>query len=213
MIISYNGLESFRIQYSGTTLAVNPVSKESKEKQSKFGSDIALSTLNHPDMNGFQNVTHGDKEPFEITGPGAYELRDIFIEGYPSVSQYGGLSAQAGKEGINTIYTILLEDMKLCFLGALSESKLTDKTQEALGDIDVLFVPVGNEEVLSAQDASKLAASLEPRIIIPMHYDDVSLKTFLKESGAENVKPEAKLTLKKKDLIGKEADIIVLKES
>ena len=55
---------------------------------------------------------------------------------------------------------------------------------------------------------------LEPRLISPMHYGDVgektALKTFLKEGGEENMKAEEKLTLKKKDLEGKEGDIIVL---
>ena len=207
MIISYNGLESFKVQYSDTVLAFNPVSKKSKEKQAKFGSDIALSSLAHPDFNGFENVTHGDKQPFEIYGPGAYEIKDVFIEGYPSVSTY------KGEEGINTIYKVNLEDMNLCFLGTICKPEIESKTREALGEIDVLFVPVDGEDTLTAEQAYKLAVGLEPKIIIPMHFDDKSLKTFLKESGAEGVKPEPKLTLKKKDLVGKEAEVVVIKES
>jgi L-ascorbate metabolism protein UlaG (beta-lactamase superfamily) len=67
--------------------------------------------------------------------------------------------------------------------------------------------------VLAPSAAYKLAVSLEPKIIIPTHYGDVgakdALKVFLKEAG-ESPKAEEKLTLKKKDLEGKEADIIVL---
>ena len=43
-----------------------------------------------------------------------------------------------------------------------------------------------------------------------MHYSDAALKAFLKEAGVEGVKPIEKLTTKKKDLDGKEAEIIVL---
>jgi len=207
MVISYNGLEHFKIQYGDTVLAFNPVSKKSKAKQSKFGSDIALSSLNHPDFNGFENVTHGEKEPFQIHGPGAYEIKDIFIEGHPSVSKYDG------KEGINTIYKVNLEDMNICYLGAIGSPEIPSKTLEELGDIDILFVPIGNDGVLSAEEAYKLAVFLEAKIVIPMHYDEKSLRLFLKEGSSEDVKLEPKLTLKKKDLTGKEAEIVVIKES
>ena len=57
---------------------------------------------------------------------------------------------------------------------------------------------------------------MEPKIIIPIHFGETGdknvLKTFLKEGGAENEKAEEKLTLKKKDLEGKEGDIIILKK-
>jgi hypothetical protein len=43
-----------------------------------------------------------------------------------------------------------------------------------------------------------------------MNYDEKSLKTFLKEGGSEGLKPTEKLTVKKKDLEGKEGEIIVL---
>jgi len=63
---------------------------------------------------------------------------------------------------------------------------------------------------LSPADANKLAVNLEPKIIIPTHYDAATLKTFLKEAGSESVAPLEKLTIKKKDLEGKEGDIVVL---
>ena len=53
--------------------------------------------------------------------------------------------------------------------------------------------------------------SFEPKLIIPMSYDDNSLKSFLKEVGEENAEVVDKLTLKLKDLDGKEAEVIVLK--
>ena len=79
--------------------------------------------------------------------------------------------------------------------------------------VDVLFVPIGGQGALNASQAYKLAVSIGPKIIIPVHYGNIgdadALKAFLKEAG-ENPKPEAKLTLKKKDLEGKDADVVVL---
>jgi hypothetical protein len=54
---------------------------------------------------------------------------------------------------------------------------------------------------------------LEPKLIIPMEYDKDTLKAFLKEMGDEKVEEIDKLTLKRKDLEGKEGEIVVLKIS
>jgi hypothetical protein len=203
MIITYQGAEFFKVQFGDTILAFNPVSKDSKLKQARFGADIALISTNHPDFNGVENVTHGDRKPFAISGPGEYETKGVFIKGFLSESKYDG------KELINSIYMVSMENMNLCFLGALSSGDLKAETKEALDDIDILFVPVGGDGVLDPAKAYKLAVSLEPKIIIPMLYADATLKTFLKEAG-ENVAPVDKLTLKKKDLEGKEGDVAVL---
>jgi L-ascorbate metabolism protein UlaG (beta-lactamase superfamily) len=208
MIISYNGIESFKVQFGDTIVAFNPVSKDSKFKASKFGADIVLVSLNHKDMNGADNLSFGDRKPFVISGPGEYEIKDIFIKGMKSESKYGG------EAKINTIYSVLMENINMCFLGALSNKDLTDEVKETLGDIDILFAPIGGEGALSPADAYKLAVKLEPKIIIPMHYGEVgdknALKIFLKEAGEDNVKAVDKLTLKKKDLEGKEAEVMVL---
>ncbi len=210
MIITYFGGEFFKVQFGDITLAFNPISKESKLKPSRFGADIVLSTTHHVDFNGTDQVTHGDKKPFVISGPGEYEVNSVFIKGLPSESKYGN------KDLINTIYTVSLENMNICFLGAINNSELKNETIEALDEIDILFVPIGGDGVLEPVSAYKLAVSLEPRIIIPMHYGDIggkdALKIFLKEAG-ENPKSEQKLTLKKKDLEGKEGDIILLDSS
>jgi L-ascorbate metabolism protein UlaG (beta-lactamase superfamily) len=210
MIITYFGAEFFKVQFGDTTLAFNPISKESKLKPSRFGADIVLSTTHHVDFNGVDQVSHGDKNPFVISGPGEYEVKEVFIKGLASESKYGD------KDLINTIYTVSLENMNICFLGAINTPELKNETVEALDEIDILFVPIGGEGVLDPAKAYKLAVSLEPKIIIPMHYGDIgmkdALKTFLKEAG-ETPKAEAKLTLKKKDLEGKEGDIMLLDSS
>ncbi len=210
MIITYFGGEFFKVQFGDKTLAFNPISKESNLKPSRFGADIVLSTTHHVDFNGIDQVSHGDKTPFIISGPGEYEVKEVFIKGLPSESKYGG------KDLINTIYTVSLENMNICFLGAINNTELKAETIEALDEIDILFVPIGGDGVLDPVKAYKLAISLEPKIIIPMHYGDIgnkdSLKTFLKEAG-ESPKAESKITLKKKDLEGKEGDIMLLDSS
>ena len=208
MIITYQGVEFFKVQFGDTTIAFNPISKDSKFKPTRFFADIALVSLNHPDMNGVENLSYSGKDPFVISGPGEYEVKDVFIKGFASKSMYDG------KERINTIYSVTLENMNICFLGALSDINLSSEVKEALGDVDVLFIPIGDNNVLNAANAEKLSVEIAPKIIIPMHFGDVgvkdALKKYLKEAGEDNVKPVDKLTLKRKDLDGKTGDVVVL---
>ncbi len=205
MIITYLGGAFVKVQFGDTILAFNPISKDSDLKTSKFGADVVLSSIKHPDMNGVDQVTFGEKKPFVISGPGEYEIKDVFIKGLPSESDYGG------EKRINTVYNVALEGMNICFLGAISTEELPKATDEAIDQVDILFVPIGGAGVLDPAKAYKLAISIEPKIIIPILYDDKkdSLKQFLKEAG-DNPKPETKLTLKKKDLEGKEAEVMVV---
>lgn len=209
MIITYLGKQFFKIQQGDTVLAFNPIGKDSKVKApSRFGAQVAFTTTNHKDFNGTDMVGHGETVPFVVSGPGDYEVKDIFIKGLISDSLIDG------KKYINTIYSLSVDGINLCFLGALSSENLPSETREAIGTADIVFVPIGGDGVLAPAAAYKLASSLEPKIIIPMDYgedkDKNALKTFLKEAGEEKVEAIEKLTIKKKDLEGKDAEVVVL---
>ncbi len=201
MVISYAGGECFKVSQGDLTIAFNPPAKGSSLASSKFGADIALVSLDHADFNGVENAAFGERSPFVIEGPGEYEIKEVAVRGF------GGATEYAGKQTINTIYSVAVEGMNLCFLGALGASELPATAKAELDDIDVLFLPVAT---MGHAAAYKLAVGLEPKVIIPMHYDAPALKAFLKEAGAEGTKPEEKLTIKKKDLDGKEAEVVVL---
>jgi len=203
MVITYLGGECFKITQGDLTIALNPPSKDSSLKAPKFGSDIVLVSLNHEDFNGAEQMSFGDREPFVISGPGEYEVKGVSVRGFASETEYGG------EKGINTIYSIALEGMDLVFLGALGSNALPQAAKAELDEIDVLFLPIGGEGILGHADAYKLAVQLEPKIVIPMHYTPETLKKFLKEAG-EDIAPVEKLTLKRKDLEGKEDEIVVL---
>lgn len=215
MIITYFGKQFFKIQQGETVLAFNPVNKTSKTGINvHFGADIALSTTNHPDYNGLDQLSHGERTPFAITGPGDYEIKEIFIKGVLSDASI------AGKKYINTIYAFSMDNINIVFLGALatlSGGEIPKEALEAINNPDILFIPVGGGDLmketnmLDAKSAAKLASSLEPKLIIPMDYEDKSLKVFLKEMGEEKAEVADKLTIKLKDLEGKEGEVVVLK--
>lgn len=210
MIITYYGVEFFKVQFGDTVIGINPIAKDSKHKSGRFAADIALVSNKHKDFSGIENLSFGDKTPFAIDGPGEYEIKGVTVRGFLSKSDY------EDTHKLNTVYLVSLEDMKLCHLGALSDGDLTSELKEQLEGIDILFVPVGGKGLLSPERAYKLCVELEPKIIIPMYCGEEgekALKVFLKEGGADSVKAIDKLTLKRKDLEGKEGEIVVLASS
>lgn len=204
MVINYLGGQCFKISQGELTLAFNLPSKDSKLKSVKFGSDILLVSQDHEDFNGVENASFGEREPFVIAGPGEYEVKEVAVRGFGSESNYGGGTH------VNTIYGIAFEGMNLCFLGTLGSTDIPASAKQELDNIDILFLPIGGEGMLDYASAYKLAVQLEPKVIIPMHYDASTLKSFLKEAASEKTEPMDKFTVKKKDIDGKEGEIVVL---
>ncbi|HVW83012.1 MAG TPA: MBL fold metallo-hydrolase [Candidatus Paceibacterota bacterium] len=196
MVITHHGGQCFKVTFGDLTLVFDPISKKSKLEPIRFGADIALVSRNAPDYNGIEEATYGEKKPFVIDGPGEYEYRGVEVQGFLT-------------KGFNTVYSVALEGMTLLHLGALTEQELSKEAREAIGEVDVLFLPVGGG-TLGAKEASALASSLSPHVIVPMRYDAAALKDFLKEEGGAEEETE-KLTLKKKDAASKDGAIIVLK--
>ena len=173
--------------------------------------DIVTVSHDHFDHN---NVKAVGGEPFIIDGPGEYEVKGMRITGIASYHD----KKKGEERGLNTIYLIKVDGIRTCHLGDLGQEKLTDSQLEAIGDIDVLMIPVDGVYTLSAREAVKIVKQIEPGIVIPMHYKLPGLtekladvKDFLKEAGLNGEKPVDKLTLKKKDLNNKEMEVVIFK--
>lgn len=206
MIVTYYGKQFFKVQLGDTVIAYDPIGKDSKYKTARFGAEIVLSSLRHPDFNGAEQCMYGDRQPAVISGPGEYEVNGIFIKGFGTDTTYGN------EKKINTVYSMMFEGINLCFLGSLAiPESLSREVKEGLGEIDVLFAPIGGEEVLTPGDAYKLTLALDAKVVIPMDYEDTkgALEQFIKEGGGNAEKIE-KFTFKKKDLEGKEGSIVVV---
>src|SRR3990167_8902333 len=153
MILTYHEGGCIRASAGDTTIVFGPVSKASKNfKPTNFGADIALISLNHPDMNGADESASrrsGDKEPFIVSGPGEYEVSGIAIAGFPTKSNYGlDTSTKLGAgQRINTAYALTFDGISLLYLGAIDETTLPSELSE-MDEPDIVFVPVSAEGVL-----------------------------------------------------------------
>jgi L-ascorbate metabolism protein UlaG (beta-lactamase superfamily) len=216
MNIIWKGQSCFQIvsQKSKTnfvTIVIDPFSEEIGLKTSFGQADVVLITHNHSDHNNAKAVSG---TPFVIDGPGEYEVKEVYIQGIPSFHD----SAEGKEHGLNTIYVIETEDLKICHLGDIGQKELTEDQLDKIGDVDVLMVPVGGNFTVDSKEAVKIISQIEPRITIPMHYELPKLKmklegvdNFLKILGIKSIVPENKLSIKKKDISLEEAKIVVLK--
>ena len=193
-------------------IAIDPFSKEIGLTPPRFKTDILLKTHDHRDHSNIESIPEG---AFVIEGPGEYEIKGVPITGIESFHDENN-----GKErGKNTIYKFEIEDIKLAHMGDFGEKEIRSDTLDELGDIDILFVPVGGTYTIDAETAEKIIRQIEPRIVIPMHYKIPGLNIklapideFLKEMSIKKLEPEEKLVIKKKDLPEAEKTrVVVLK--
>ncbi len=137
-----------------------------------------------------------------VRGPGEYEQKGVAVRGIQAYQD-----SQGGKElGLCTVYTIVAEDMIVCHLGSLGQEKLTDAQLEAIGDPDVLIIPVGGQSALDPKAAAELATAIEPKVIIPVgfavpsaSYAAEKVEKFVKELGVPVQKADI-VRLQKKSL-------------
>ena len=175
--------------------------------------NIVLVTHGHFDHN---NVKAVKGDPFIIDSPGEYEVKSVFVQGIAGFHD----DVQGKERGLNTIYTIIAEGITLCHMGDFGQKELTPEQVEKIGNVDVLMIPVGGTYTINGKEAGKIISQIEPKIIIPMHYALPKLKPnldkveeFLHVMGKKGLEPQAKLSLKAKDVAGetKEAEIVVMR--
>jgi len=216
MFITWQGQSCFQIvaipvKNGQVRIVIDPFSEETGLRVPKLEADILLVSHNHYDHNNIKAV---GGNPFLIQGPGEYEIKGVYVQGISSWHD----DVQGKERGENTIYTIEVEDLKLCHLGDFGEKELNDEILEQIGEVDILMIPVGGVYTISAKEALKIMSQIEPRITIPMHYAIPKLKAkldgvdkFLKTLGVKAIEPSDKLSIKKKDIPAEEAKIVVLK--
>jgi len=206
MEITWKGQSFFEIKtksFRGETviLGAGSVNEDSGLKAPKTEAQILL-------LNNNNKSFVKTKNPFLINEPGEYEVRGVLIKGIPSHGEK--------EEQVNVIYKIESEGIKICHLGGLKQTDLTEEQLESLGNVDILMLPIGGGNVINSKVAAEIVSQVEPRMVIPMDYKVPGIKIdidgvdkFLKTMGAENVQPQKKLKISPRDLPKEETRIII----
>ena len=214
MEITPLGLSSFKLRGKQATVVTDPY--DSKAVGLKFPknveADVVTVSHDHPDHN---EVSAVGGSPFVISGPGEYEIKGVMVIGVATFHDEN----RGADRGKNTIYRIEIDGVKVGHLGDLGHT-LTSAQVDDLSGVDVLFVPVGGVYSLDPVKAAQVISDLDPRVVIPMHYnvEGLDAKTygalspvsaFLKQMNKETVVPVGKLNVSK-DKFAPEMQVVVL---
>lgn len=204
MELKFNGHSCFSLKTNqGIQIITDPHSKLSSL-------EARIVTVSHNTTNHNQTSKVGGS-PQILDWPGEYEIEGIAITGIDASNQERGES--------NIIFKFILDQVRVCHLGDFS-GKLTDKMLDKIGNIDILIVPVGGKNSLNAEQAKKIIEDIDPRIIIPMHYQGEeidaeldSVDKFLREMGKSNIEPQDSFSATRSSLPSDDSEIVVLKSS
>ena len=208
MDIDWFGLSCFRLRTRDATVVADPYEKSVGLKLPRPRADIVTVSHNHK---GHDNSDGVAGDPKLVNGPGEYEISNVFITGVQTFHD-----KRNGKDrGKNTVYAINIEGLNVCHLGDIGHVP-TQEQADAIGEVDILLLPVGGGNALNASDAAEVVSLFDPMVVIPMHYrvPDLAFKLdpldkFIKEIGMKAPAPVESYSIKK-DGLPKEMQIVIL---
>jgi L-ascorbate metabolism protein UlaG (beta-lactamase superfamily) len=126
--------------------------------------DLLLVTHEHLDHNGVEAIP-GEPTTLRST---AGRLESPIGEIVAISSEH---DEQAGTErGHNTIFVFTLDGVRVAHFGDFGQSELRDEQAAAIGEVDLLILPVGGGPTIGAEGASAIVERLQPKWVVPMHY-------------------------------------------
>lgn len=209
MEITWYGHSCFRITERGlATVVTDPYDHHQVGYEPlKLKADIV--TISH-DSPGHNNLAAIKGDPYQITGPGEFEIGGVFITGIQTNGH------RSPDESRNTLYMIDYNGITIVHLGDVNRVP-TQTEVEALGNINIALVPVGSSGGLNASKAVEVISVFEPNIVIPMHYATEGatvklepLNRFLQEMGQAEVKSQPSLKIVSASNLPDETQVIVL---
>ena len=205
--IEYKGANGVIISTKKSTLVIDPKLSLVGLKDLSTKDAVELATEARFALNS-------EAARLNIEGPGEYGIGEFDIK---AIAAQRHLDAQSDPF-ISTMYRIEVGDVRIAVVGNIYE-KLSEAQLEDIGLIDILILPVGgNGYTLDATGAAALTRSIDPKVVIPVHYAETginyevaqdTLETFTKELGAP-VEEQPKFKLKQAAVLPAVLTTIVL---
>ncbi len=189
MKITWHGGSTIGLETKKHRAVLNPIDKTQSEK-------VQLVVHSLTDK---KHIT--PEEALMVDWPGEYDTSGFAFKGIEV----------HGKESSSLIYSFQSEGGNIAWMGDLADYP-DDEAIKALGEVHVLIVPVGANDVLNAKDAFKLVEKVEPTTVIPVCYGDEreGLTAFLKEMDVKHPEAKKNFECKKSLLGGDQMDLVIL---
>lgn len=197
VFITYLGHSAFCIN-GNKTVVIDPFNNIGFDMQS-VQADFCLCSHGHFD----HNASHLVSGATVVNGESDKNLAtDISLNAVKSFHDDCG----GAKRGLNNIYTFIISGIKFCHLGDLG-IELTTAQLSALGEVDVLFCPIGGTYTIDASLAHKVIKSINAKLVVPMHYktakstiDVATIESFLQTTTLQVTFVNNTFEISKQDL-------------
>jgi L-ascorbate metabolism protein UlaG (beta-lactamase superfamily) len=174
MQVEWYGQSAFRLSAADATVFIDPFGDVSglADRGIQFDyppiagvdADLLLVTHEHRDHNGVDAIG-GSPTILRST---AGRLESPLGEVLAVASEHD--SAAGTQRGPNTIFLFELEGVRVCHFGDFGQAALRPEQAEAIGSVDLLFIPVGAGPTIGPEAAAEIVDRLRPRWVVPMHY-------------------------------------------
>ena len=151
MELTYHGLSSVRLRGRDTTVFIDPPQAQ-LPGLARSGAALIVRTEGETEPDKLR-AREGHIQ--EVSGAGEFEVRGVSVYGIPT-------------DGV-TVMRVTVDEVRVVSAGKLGR-QLSEDEIDALGHVDVLVVPVGGGDALTATDAVRLVHALEPAIVVPARY-------------------------------------------
>lgn len=174
MQVEWYGQSAFRLSNGDTTVFIDP-----------FGDVSGLAArgleFNYPAIEGVDAhlllVTHEhmDHNAVEAIGGDPVTLRSTAGKLESPIGEVVAVASEhdaaAGTErGPNTIFVFDLDGTRVAHFGDFGQIELRPEQAAAIGNVDLLFIPVGSGPTIGDEQAAAIAEHLGAKWIVPMHY-------------------------------------------
>jgi L-ascorbate metabolism protein UlaG (beta-lactamase superfamily) len=174
MQVEWYGQSAFRLGGADATVAIDPFGDVSSLAGrgvqfdypliTDLAADLLLVTHEHFDHNAVE-VVGGDPTVLRST---AGRLQSPLGEVVAIASEHD--EAAGTERGPNTIFVFELDGLRICHFGDFGQRALRDEQWQAIGPLDLLFLPVGGGPTIGAAQALEIVRRLSVRWVVPMHY-------------------------------------------
>jgi L-ascorbate metabolism protein UlaG (beta-lactamase superfamily) len=174
MRVEWHGQSAFSLTGEETKVFIDPFADMSAlaDRGMQFdypaiesrGVDLLLVTHEHLDHNGVEAIA-GEPTTLRSTA-GRHESPLGEVVGV--ASEHDG--AAGTERGPNTIFVFELDGVRVAHFGDFGQAELRPEQAAAIGEIDLLFIPVGGGPTVGGIAAAEIARSLDPSWVVPMHY-------------------------------------------
>ncbi|MBV9944513.1 MAG: MBL fold metallo-hydrolase [Solirubrobacterales bacterium] len=174
MRVDWFGQAAFRLSGREGTVFIDPIGDISGLAErgitidypplAGVNADLVLVTHEHADHNGVEMV---GGEPAVLRST-AGRLESPIGEVIAIACEHD--EAAGTERGPNTIFAFELEGLRLAHFGDFGQRSLRDEQAAALGEVDMVFLPIGAGPTIGCEQAAAIVERLSPRWVVPMHY-------------------------------------------